>query len=96
MNWPFALVTVVETVPLASWVAVTVTPGSTPPELSVTDPTMAPVSVCAAAGVRPETSTRNRAMSVAGKARGKLGRMRSPPPVACGPRTGDGTITAGL
>jgi hypothetical protein len=39
-----------------SWVAVTVTPGSTAPELSRTVPTIDPVSIWAAAGTTPAST----------------------------------------
>ena len=50
-NRPSASVTRSTTVPLAGCVAVTVAPGSTPPELSLTTPPISPVLVCAAATV---------------------------------------------
>ena len=44
---PEASVTRSTDVPLARWVAVTVAPGSTPPELSRTMPPISPVFICA-------------------------------------------------
>src|SRR5262245_66496376 len=50
-NTPRSSVMLVKVLPVASWAAVTVTPGSTPPELSVTTPVMtASVWACARAG----------------------------------------------
>src|SRR5688572_744000 len=46
---PFAFVTEDDSMPVPCCVAVTVTPGSTPPLGSVTRPTMVPVSICAKA-----------------------------------------------
>ena len=46
---PSPSVTRSTTVPLAGCVAVTVAPGSTPPELSLTTPLISPVLICAAA-----------------------------------------------
>src|SRR5687767_9752698 len=49
MYSPFVLVTDEDSTPVPCCVAVTVTPGSTPPLASVTRPTIVPVSICAKA-----------------------------------------------
>jgi len=49
VNSPSPVVTVVELTLVATFVAVTVTPGSTPPDLSLTLPVMAPRNSCPAA-----------------------------------------------
>src|SRR4051812_24926777 len=49
-NCPLSVDTAVAAVPVASWVAVTVAPGTTAPDWSRTVPTMVPVSSCADAG----------------------------------------------
>src|SRR5687767_712836 len=49
MNSPLVLVTDEDSTAVPCCVAVTVTPGSTPPLASVTRPTIVPVSICAKA-----------------------------------------------
>src|SRR5262245_55781611 len=52
-NWPCASVTASKVLPVSSWMMVMVTPGSTPPDVSVTVPVM--VACCADADTAPRS-----------------------------------------
>ena len=61
VNSPSPVVAVVELTLVATFVAVTVTPGSTPPDLSLTRPVMAPRNSCAGRRGRHRKRDRERA-----------------------------------